>query len=103
MKFNLKAKTLPLTEEQIAYLERPRWELDPPQREEYTDEHSYMIAMDKYAQRCLEAELLERIGKPVSYDCEYWTSRKRYGSGYTEHRPCGHCKRCTLSIDPRMR
>lgn len=56
-----------LTKEQKEYLHRelhPRWDLDPPQREEYTSDHWYYKALAMYLQRCIETELLERLGTP---------------------------------------
>jgi hypothetical protein len=31
----------------------PRWDLNPPQREEYNDDHSYAIGEREYANRVL--------------------------------------------------
>jgi hypothetical protein len=43
-----------LTKEQRAYLDSetcPRWELNPPQRESFTDDRAYFVALGQYAER----------------------------------------------------
>lgn len=65
-----------LSSEQLEYLhgeERPRWHLDPPQREEYENDRDYTRALGEYANRCLKEVLLERLGKETYY--EYMSRR----------------------------
>ncbi len=54
-------ENLLLTSRQRAYYARepepaPRWDLDPPMREEYDSPKDYVLAMGRYADRCLQAE-----------------------------------------------
>lgn len=51
-----------LTPAQLRYLnyeQRPRWELNPPQREEYDTPRNYVLALGGYADRAIEAESQE--------------------------------------------
>lgn len=41
----------------------PRWDLDPPQREEYNDPVSYMKGLAEYADRIAASEKEKRHGK----------------------------------------
>lgn len=49
-----------LTREEREYLDSelrsrsPRWDLDPPQREEHNTPAQYVLALKRYAQRCLD-------------------------------------------------
>lgn len=54
-----------LTSAQLEYIHnetKPRWDLDPPQREEYENDYYYMIALGQYADRCIKMVMLERLG-----------------------------------------
>ena len=55
-------EALLLTSAQLRYLnyERgPRWELNPPQREEYDTPRNYVLALGRYADAAIEAERKE--------------------------------------------
>lgn len=58
-----------LSAKQRAYLDaesksgRVRWDLEPPQREEYDSDVSYMLGLGRYADRCLMAQTAKRGAK----------------------------------------
>lgn len=55
-----------LTLKQREYFARetkPRWHLDPPQRENYDTDAEYIKAMGDYADLAIKEEMLERLGK----------------------------------------
>jgi hypothetical protein len=56
----IQKRTTPFTIEQTKALEldanSPRWDLDPPQREEFDDELSYLIGLRDYADRLIAAK-----------------------------------------------
>jgi len=69
-RIDVKFMPFPLKPEQLKYLNDekwPRWDLDPPQRENYGNDWDYTVAIGQYADRCIETELLERLGKPVVF------------------------------------
>ena len=35
----------------------PRWDLDPPQREDYMDDHIYAIGLRSYADRLIQSKI----------------------------------------------
>lgn len=48
-----------LTPAQLRYLNyerQPRWNLNPPQREEYDTPRNYVLALGRYADECIAAE-----------------------------------------------
>jgi hypothetical protein len=48
-----------LTGAQLRYLNyerRPRWEMNPPQREEYDTPRNYILALGRYADAAMEAD-----------------------------------------------
>lgn len=48
---------VPFTQEQMAAcVELPKWELNPPQREEYESDSSYAIDLREYADKIIAAE-----------------------------------------------
>lgn len=51
-----------LTPAQLRYLNyetRPRWELNPPQREEYDTPRNYILALGVYADKAMDANARE--------------------------------------------
>ncbi len=58
-----------LTRDQRDFLRReraPRWDLDPPQREEFTDARAYMLALGSYAHRCIMAKVASATPQPTT-------------------------------------
>ena len=61
-----------LTSDQRRYLdaesrsEKVRWDLDPPQREEFDSDVDYMRALGAYAERCLVSVVARKVRRSKS-------------------------------------
>lgn len=50
----------------LNYEKVPRWNLNPPQREEYDTPRNYVLALGRYADKAMEAEAREQ------HEDSYW-------------------------------
>lgn len=53
------AQTIMTPDELLALVGRPKWDLDPPQREDYGSEDDYEEALREYARRVMCSDVMD--------------------------------------------